>query len=351
MRFLAAAAVVISHLALTASGRVAQAAHWTIGFGWMGVSFFFILSGFILTWTARPADSAARFYRRRVARIYPAYLAALVAAALIGHFVEHVAFHRKAALAAVFLLQSWVPHRAWYFAVHPVAWSLSVEAFFYITWPLIAPLIMRATRRTHFRLLGAFAGLTIAIGVYGAFTVPAQLTETLGHGHHWQGWFVYICPLARLPEFLLGVVLASLLRSGWRLRITVGQAGALALVAFGLMHIHETVADFAAFAVIPLALLVAAVAAADLDGAPVWSARRLWVRLGEASYCLYLFHELPMRLWLHHWPHPTGLQAIAYGAATVPAGLIAAFLVHYFLERPAERALRGDHRLSVADGG
>jgi len=53
--------------------------------GYLGVSFFFVLSGFILTWNARPGEPRRSFIRRRLARIYPSHLVMLlVALALFG---------------------------------------------------------------------------------------------------------------------------------------------------------------------------------------------------------------------------------------------------------------------------
>src|SRR5512133_3297128 len=73
LRFLAALLVFAYHAGsvgtLTGNGITAP--------GRSGVSFFFILSGFLLTWTARPDDTRRAFYQRRVARIVPSYLVAL----------------------------------------------------------------------------------------------------------------------------------------------------------------------------------------------------------------------------------------------------------------------------------
>ena len=44
--------------------------------GMVGVSLFYLLSGFVMAWTVREGDRPAAFYRRRFARIYPAFIAA-----------------------------------------------------------------------------------------------------------------------------------------------------------------------------------------------------------------------------------------------------------------------------------
>ena len=79
VRAIAAAAVLVFHLD-----------YWQVldipgaYYGSTGVALFFVLSGFILTWTANAALPRSGFYLRRIARIYPDHLVTLVAALEIG---------------------------------------------------------------------------------------------------------------------------------------------------------------------------------------------------------------------------------------------------------------------------
>lgn len=65
-----------------------------VGQGRSGVTFFFVLSGFLLAWSARPGDRARSFYRRRFARIYPAYLSSLVFAGALWAILDPAALRR-----------------------------------------------------------------------------------------------------------------------------------------------------------------------------------------------------------------------------------------------------------------
>src|SRR3954452_22180605 len=78
--------------------------------GVVGVSFFFILSGFILTWSHHQSQAAAQsFYRRRFARIYPTH-ALTWALALVILAWEGQRTGALPALTSLTLIQSWIPN-------------------------------------------------------------------------------------------------------------------------------------------------------------------------------------------------------------------------------------------------
>ncbi|MDQ1447309.1 MAG: hypothetical protein QOC79_280, partial [Actinomycetota bacterium] len=129
--------------------------------GFLGVDFFFVLSGFLITaLLLREQATHGRinfgdFYRRRALRLLPAlfvFVAAQVIYALIAHL--NFAAERDAIIAIVFYFWNW----RIYFA-HPVIhgviarpgiahlWSLSVEEQFYLVWPLVVTLFFGLRRR------------------------------------------------------------------------------------------------------------------------------------------------------------------------------------------------------------
>ena len=138
----------------------------------MGVSFFFVLSGFILVYTYAGREIDKRdFYQARFARIYPAYLfspAALVAVFLLRRIenARPVLRIRGAPLRpgdrslVLLLLQAWLPAAA--LSWNAVAWSLSVEAFFYAIFPSALAEIQQAVAQgfvsSDSRILGGWAG-------------------------------------------------------------------------------------------------------------------------------------------------------------------------------------------------
>jgi peptidoglycan/LPS O-acetylase OafA/YrhL len=147
LRFFAALHVVLFHVKVI--GILAGGPWWYqnfAGIGYVGVNFFFVLSGFILVYTyAGPSLSARRFWQARFARVYPAYLLSLLVAApffffAIGHLdLPFFAWSREhlaaACILTIALLQAWAPQAA--LTWNSVCWSLSVEAFFYSVFPLL----------------------------------------------------------------------------------------------------------------------------------------------------------------------------------------------------------------------
>src|SRR5882672_10730014 len=160
LRFFAALHVLIFHLyAMNIAGGYGWY-HKLATIGYVGVSFFFVLSGFILVYTYadRPLNVRS-FWQARFARIYPAYLFSLLLTAP-GFFYVSIALKNmdipffsyfkthllQCSLVVPVLLQAWVPGAA--LAWNPPAWSLSVEAFFYLMFPLLIVWLGRARNRS-----------------------------------------------------------------------------------------------------------------------------------------------------------------------------------------------------------
>ncbi|MEW2301033.1 acyltransferase [Streptomyces sp. NPDC006655] len=300
---------------------------WGFEAGSSGVSFFFILSGFVLMWSARPGDRAPRFWWRRVARIYPVHLVT-VALALVMAFTlpRQPRPTLPQGLADVFLVHSW--WRPWWQTLDPVSWSLACEAFFYAAFPLLA-LVLR-------RLGGRGAA------VLAALSVLAVLALAWTDSHHWWDQPISSFPAARLPEFVLGAAVARLVLLGrWR---GPGLEASLALAVIGYFLVPQVTDDYAATActIMGFAVLIPAAAQADLRGLPsMWRRRRL-VRLGELSFAFYMVHLLVLRAGTHLLGvrprlDPLTGAAAALVAFTVSLGL--SWLLYEGVEGPARRLL------------
>lgn len=312
--------------ALAVFGYHAQA--WGLGYffgvpaaGYTGVAFFFVLSGFVLTWGTGAATPARTFYRRRFARVWPSHVVMLIVAGL----VPVVAFARSwpAAVANVFLVQGWfVDDRGIQLGMNGVSWSLSAEAFFYLCFPATLWLLRKAAPRIRAAVVAA------ALLAEFLFTLVFP-TEA------------YNLPLARFPEFLLGVVAGLAFQAGWR--PTISHRSALVLVILGVAlapHLPLYTADSLLAPVFLYAILAAA--GRDTEGRPGWLRHRVLVFAGEASFAFYLVHQLVIVNLLHVSADPH----IDLGVCFL-VSVVAALALHLVVERPSNRLLRGASR-SVA---
>jgi peptidoglycan/LPS O-acetylase OafA/YrhL len=301
LRFLAAFHVVLFHVSRWEHWPVPAALRHVVGSGYVAVGLFFMLSGFVLTYTqggdGAPRMSRASFYAARFARIYPVYLLALLLSLpfALRPALAHGGAGRLLAegLATTTLLQAWHPGLA--LAWNAPGWSLSVEAFFYAAFPFLAPRGVRlSVRRTLAVMVGALA-LLLTLPLAYALGSPEGWSARYDSEGLWLDVLRYH-PLVRLPEFLLGIGLgrlyahpplrAAVARHAGLLATTAAALilGVLALgprIPYVLLH-NGLLAP--AFAVLLLAL-------ATGEGLPARLLRHPWaVRLGEASYSLYILH-------------------------------------------------------------
>ncbi len=318
LRFFAAALVVVVHLQAIWPGATD-----VLQRGEVGVSFFYLLSGFILTWAPLTNDTPLHFYRRRFARIYPTHLitwavALAVYASINGGFGSAVGDG-----LSLVLLQAWIPTSSVAYAANGVSWSLSVEALFYACFPLLLPLLRRLRNRGLWSLVAIMVATTVLIPVVAP-----------------RPGLIYIFPPSRLPEFVIGVALALLVRAGWRSPLGFAPAALVAALAVGIDFVPgfpEPFA-FAAVTVVPFALLIVAACGSDLRGSSRL-AGRAWVRLGEWSFALFMTHQIVLRAFDAVVPDQN-LKVVLLVPVLALCIAIAAATFH-FVERPLERLLRG----------
>lgn len=290
--------------------------------GATGVSFFFILSGFVLTWSAKPDTKPVTVWRRRAAKIFPNHVATwLVVLVAAG------AATPAAALANLSLTQAWFPSESVYFGLNTPAWSLSCEWAFYLAFPLLIRWRMRRP------------WLVASAAVIAILTVPAIALSMPGHLEY---WFVFVFPPVRALEFVLGMAMARVVQQKKWIGVGLWPASALFVAAYvGSWYLPASF-PYVAGTVIPLALLIPAAAVADLTGA--WSPwRSRWmVWLGTVSFAFYMVHQIVIRvseklLDVHAFP-------LAAAAGMFGASMLAAWLLYRLVEVPAERLIRGTPR-------
>jgi peptidoglycan/LPS O-acetylase OafA/YrhL len=331
LRFFAAFAVFAFHVPIVFPlGSASTSIESMFSSGLVGVSFFFVLSGFVLTWTHRAGDSPSAFWRRRVARIAPNHVVAWFIALAVVLLVEHDTVPLRGAGAAFLLVQAWVPYQWVYFAVNAVLWSLSCEVFFYLVFPWLIAVVSRIPPRLR-RV--AMVAVVVTLVVW-ALAATAMFDAERMH------WAVYIFPPARLLEFVLGMLLALELRAGtWPTMSPVGPAVATA-AAFVLAQHTPDALTYVSVTVVPFTLLIGAAAQADLAGRPSPLRRPVLVTLGHWSYAFYLLHALVLRAAFELEPSMDGIKGWGWVAVLLAVSIAASGVLYTLVERPLERRLR-----------
>ncbi|BAJ25941.1 MULTISPECIES: acyltransferase [Kitasatospora] len=309
--------------------------------GWAGVSFFFVLSGFVLAWSAGPHGARPGFRRRRIARIHPAHLVTtLTAMALL--VAGGTGLTWAEVVPNLLLAQAWFPQPEIFVSGNPVSWSLSCELLFYLSFPPMWRALCRIRAGRLWWWAGALAAAVVCVPPLAGHLLPGGPVLTMPDGTvtlH-QYWFVYVLPPVRALEFVLGAVMARVVREGKWIGLRPLPATALAAAGYAAATRVPYLYGLAAATVVPIALLVAALAHADRTGRRGWLAARPVVRLGELSFALYLVHRLVLG-YGHRalgadrgWSTPVAALLVL---AALAVSLALAWLLHTLVEIPALR--------------
>lgn len=309
--------------------------------GFYGVTFFFVLSGFVLTWSARPAEGAPRVWRRRLVKIFPNHLVTFVAAAVLMAAASEV-FTTKGVLANLFLVQAWIPEIQVPNTMNAVSWSLSCELFFYLAFPFLLPVLERLTARRLWTLAGVLAALTVLVPAVSGWAVAGTPLPFIADGSlsFEQIWSVYFFPPVRAIEFVLGMIAARLVLTGAIPRITLLPAAAIAVGGYVLNASVPYLYGVAGTGALWLTPLVVAAAQADVRQTASPFRGRVLVRLGELSFAFYMVHGLVVTYghkWLVAGEDLSGAAAAALLIAALLAALALAHALFTWVEAPVVR--------------
>lgn len=337
LRAFAAVAVVAYHLGTRSNEKLGlRLLGNALNAGNVGVDVFFVLSGFIIFSIHRvdighPAE-ARRYLRKRLVRVYPMYW--IVASVALVIFLTGYGDAVNRNVAVIIKSAILFPQNSGVYPVLNVAWTLSFELLFYGMFAMwIAWSRRRALRYwvvwltpTLVLWLIRVTGLGTSRGnlIDGFLFDGRNLEFLLGCGTAWLFVRRPRVPFARALMWL-GVI------------YTVTMAALVgANASFRPLH-GDPVLVFG----VPAALMILGAAAWDRSGAS--APPRILVRLGDASYVLYLINfnlVTTALLLLRHFGVGTPLLRIAYALATALITCAIACVIHERVEAPMLRRLR-----------
>jgi len=349
IRFYAALFVYLSHVTELIPGmQKLRGDSVYFNAGVVGVSFFFVLSGFILTYnyadSFRDGVSTAtykRFVWDRLTKIYPVHFLTLLIVLPIAIFSPQLPLDWRAVPVHMLLLQCFWPFTkpTFYNYLNVPSWSISCEWFFYLLAPMAMFFALGSVRRRWALVLMA-AAFASGLGFL------LWQSESAFVRMYFVSWFAP----SRFLEFLAGVFLARVFLSASRSRLEAFSglaqlAGIVLIVAGANYRPHAPWPLWGGLLYVPgSALLVLGLAYGR--GFFVAHLSRPWLnRLGMASFSLYMIHAPLLRavkgvcLRLG-WEVNTApaFWAVAVGLFVVVQ--TAALIICYAYEIPLQKRLR-----------
>lgn len=306
--------------------------------GFLGVSFFFILSGFILSYNYKEKFiigniSKKEFYISRLARVYPVHIATTALVLLLtfiqsGKGWEYLIQH-------IFLIQSFFLEENIHFSLNSPSWSISDELFFYLLFPF-AFLISEKIRTYIFILY-----------LVGILILNMQLNKN--QDHYW----LYISPFVRFSDFLLGIILFDLYE---KIKVTyskiniptfIFELGAILLfILFFVFHNKIDISyRYSIYYWLPMAAIILIFALSHVAQKKSiitnFLSNKYMVLAGEISFSFYLLHVLEIQI-LNYMKKilSFNIDLMLFSFIIFIVTLIASFIMYKYIEKPLNRKMK-----------
>lgn len=332
LRFFAAASIVLFHM----QGTLLPTGHTPVLA--LGVSFFFVLSGFILAYVYPNGIEPKRFYLARFARLWPVHAAtlALTLWLLVPHLLGRSEWTGPLVLNAL-MLHAWAPITGYVFSFNAVSWSISTEMFFYLLFPLLMT--------KHLKLVIA---IVAAVTLWCLFVLEIASVETGNNLWHLSPThFVLQHPIMRVLEFAVGVAAG---RHFTRRRLDLPHATAFEVAALCAVVLFAVASSFFPSSSTGrwlgqsggmLIFAAAIYIIANQKGAVSRTlAFRPLVILGEISFSTYMLHQIVIRYAVaHQWPATLGSVWTPIAVITIVYG--GSYALWRIVEEPSREFIVG----------
>ena len=263
--------------------------------GYVGVSFFFVLSGFIISYAyqnrlIKKQVTNRNYLLRRVLRLWPLHILTALPWLYIKLTGSSVTLNSGISyLINISFLQSFVPSSFYYFSLNAASWSLSNEMFFYLVFLLIVPLTERGVRRVFLAL--------IAIITFSALIVTIMGDEYVFLGDKpFSHWLFYIFPVFRLVEFLGGVLLYRFYVKDVQIKTWIQIPVFTLLILAMIVSEYIPVSFRYSLYFLPFIILLLVAHLSMKSWLDRLLGSKIFVLLGNASFAFYLIHKLVIAL-------------------------------------------------------
>jgi len=263
--------------------------------GGVAVSFFFFLSGVVLSYKYTEQTSPFAFYWKRIVRLYPVYLFTFLVVIVSLYLLQNKTHEPIYAFSNLLGLHAWIPGYA--LELNFPSWSLSVEFFFYATFPLILWVFrrMKWTAFTVFILFLWIIGLTQHIYFVEVLYDPNR---------YFLEQFILYFPLFHFTTFLTGFYAGKLIHRLQKKNLNSMYyllSASIGIVLFVLVLLIDNPMRLYAHngSLAPIFLLICVGLALDQKTFPRLIGTKPFILLGDISYSMYMW-QFPVFLWFTH---------------------------------------------------
>jgi peptidoglycan/LPS O-acetylase OafA/YrhL len=336
LRFIFAFMVLMSHFIIFSKSEAPFLYHLFYE-GYVGVSFFFVLSGFILAYSYQErfiSGSVGKrtFYISRIARIYPMHVVCVLIYIWIrkdfpvdSHYIATLFKYLSLTQAYTELQQP---------TFNAASWSLSCELFFYLLFPFIIAWLSKSRRSL--------------IACFGLFVAVVAVVTFRSESNEFYDWLLYISPYFRIVDFGIGIVLFNICRSGvfnkWRKRIPPTplelSAILLSVVFYCAAYYIPQAYRHAMWYWVPISFLIY-VFYYQAGRISKFLSTKTWVLLGEISFSFYLVqgfinHYIKRADALLDAPVPQYMLFMIIAVITT----VISYLFFRYIEKPANKLIK-----------
>ncbi len=305
--------------------------------GYVWVSFFFMLSGFILSYSyysKKNIDSFSKFIFRRISKIYPIHLLMLILT-IIFLFINGNSISIYNIFYNIFLIQSWNSDPSVYWGINAVSWSISDELFFYF---LFIPL---CRMRLKWLIFITFLILIIYLSIFIIHNESSYSKYAL-----FFRWVFYISPAIRLIGFIAGILSFHAYEKIKLIKLDnyynlMELSSIIIFSLFIYMSIHYNVNKLLRWDIyytIPLSFIIISFSFQKGIISRILN-NKIFVFLGNASFSLYMIHYLTIELILKFFTKKGTIDNILRIFIYLPfvsiSVIFLASVVYLYFEKPA----------------
>lgn len=303
LRFFAILMVFLSHLLYLQENSIySKFFNRFLYDGYCGVSFFLVLSGFVISYnyynkiSSYSKKEVIEFTKKRFRKIYPLHLLTFLLSILV--FIKIIyKFPLKMIIIGIFnitLTQSFIPINGVYFSFNAVSWYLSVILFCY----LLTPFLISNIKKIEIKNINLIIAI---IAIYLLQVIYVLIFKENNHNH----WLIYINPFFRLLDYINGLLLGVMvlknrsINTDISIKNTIYEVGTILIflvIYYFYPYINQSIRWGCYYT--PSSILIIFIFSKQGGYISKMLQNKYLVYLGNISFEFYMVHQIVLKIVL-----------------------------------------------------